>query len=146
MLSLTWSLHYPWTSHTSPSPTIQYLGLLEANEQTWWIQYCTGGMGTLCKQTYVKCHNSFDDDCRLEWTLNLIWFHCLEKHVWSIYTTEYWPTYPLLNCDMWGINKTKKKKIIQNAFGKVVIIRWTHVKFDSWKIIHCHIFIQYSVK
>ncbi len=43
---------------------MQCWGLLEANEQKWRIQHCTGGVGALCKHPYAKCPNSFDDDCR----------------------------------------------------------------------------------
>ncbi len=41
---------------------MQCWGLLEANEQKWRIQHCTGGVGALCKHPYAKCPNSFDDD------------------------------------------------------------------------------------
>ncbi len=43
---------------------MQCWGLLEANEQKWRIQHCTREVGVLCKHPYVKCPNSFDDNCR----------------------------------------------------------------------------------
>ncbi len=90
---------------------MQCWDLLEANEQKWRIQHCTGGVGPYVNILNAKCPNSFDDDCRTKmakWLWNVFLFYHVENwgHTCDTHYSNNIIFIKKWICNSWGECKT----------------------------------------